>query len=234
MWVYHDHRLRPKANRNSFPSGSVIFSAVHFMVNVFQRFINAFKTLTWSAAVRWMQNILRTRRLLWRHTLLCFYQFSLENPITGGTNVDKHVSEGSAVAQEAEWSPTNQKVGGWLAAVRMSACPWAKDRTPNRTRCVNVHEWMNAALCCKALWVVGKMRKAPYKCSPFTMKDVWASKRTNCTSWYYFSLHTSGKMKLKSSWGTDDICLTFAIYYLIIHHMFSVGEKKAGWYRSKS
>lgn len=36
-----------KANRNSFPSGSVIFCTVHFAVNVFQLFINLFKTLTW-------------------------------------------------------------------------------------------------------------------------------------------------------------------------------------------
>lgn len=58
MLVYHDHKLRPKANRNSFPSGSVIFSAVHSAVNVFQPFINVIKTLTWSAVAHWMQNIM--------------------------------------------------------------------------------------------------------------------------------------------------------------------------------
>lgn len=34
LWVYHDHRLRPKANRKSPPSGSVISSTVHSAVNV--------------------------------------------------------------------------------------------------------------------------------------------------------------------------------------------------------
>lgn len=46
MWVYHDHRLRPKANRKSFPSGSVIFSIVRSPVSVLQCFINGFKTLS--------------------------------------------------------------------------------------------------------------------------------------------------------------------------------------------
>lgn len=59
MWVYHDHRLRPKANRKSFPSGSVIFPAVHSAVNVFQGFINGFKTHSWSAAVHPTQNIFK-------------------------------------------------------------------------------------------------------------------------------------------------------------------------------
>lgn len=45
MWVNHDHRLRPKANRKSLPSGSVIFSTVHSAVNVLRCFINGFKTL---------------------------------------------------------------------------------------------------------------------------------------------------------------------------------------------
>lgn len=60
LWVYHDHGLRPKANRKSFPSGSVIFSAVHSAVNVFQHFINGFMTLSWSAAVHLKQNISAT------------------------------------------------------------------------------------------------------------------------------------------------------------------------------
>lgn len=44
MWVCHDHRLRPKANRKSLPSGSVIFS-VHSAVNVLWCFITGFRTL---------------------------------------------------------------------------------------------------------------------------------------------------------------------------------------------
>lgn len=44
MWVCHEHRLRPKANRKWLPSGSVIFS-LHSAVNVLRCFINGFTTL---------------------------------------------------------------------------------------------------------------------------------------------------------------------------------------------
>lgn len=45
LWVYHDHGLRPRANRKSLPSGSVIYSALGSAVNASQHFINGFMTL---------------------------------------------------------------------------------------------------------------------------------------------------------------------------------------------
>lgn len=152
MWVYHDHRLRPKANRKLFPSGSVIFSAVHFAVNVFQRFINGLKTHSWSAAVHSMQNIFRDRAVVRRNRV---------NTIT-----------------------------------RLSI------------------------LVIKSNYRRGKVDKKKNQVSEVMFK-LQKEQTAQAEYWKIFiSFFMSGKMKLKPSWGTDDICLAYSIYYLIIHHVF--------------
>lgn len=43
------------------------------------------------------------------------------------------------------------------------------------------------------------------------------------------SVFTSEKIEVKASWGTDDICFAYAIYYLIIHHVFCRTEGMLIW-----
>lgn len=112
--------------------------------------------------------------------------------------VEKIVSHGSLLGREEEWAVGRSVVshprlnlklltvvsssGVWIVRMKQWLLLLDSRRHLARYRLPPVYEsvceWVDADLCCKVLWVVGKSRKALYNspCSPFTVSKLWKMK----------------------------------------------------------